>query len=278
MNSEATHSANFYDVLAWLEVNKKKLIIATGSVVVIGFAAYAYNLQVSQKDLKADEALFKALASSVTGEDTTASPNAAAFLKVAADFPNTSAGERASALGASALFGENKYAEAQTQFEKFQREYSSSSLGPSAAFGVAACLDAQNKTNEAMKAYQNVLSRYPNEPVAPQAKLAIARLHEAQNQPELALKIYEELNRPNSQSAWMSEASTRREQLMAKYPQLAAVTAQPSPISVTTNAAGQRITLTPLPKTNAAASTTTTNAAVATKKTNSAPTITPVKK
>lgn len=90
---------------------------------------------------------------------------------------------------------------------------------------MAVCLDALDKTNEAIAAYQSVLNRFPNDAVAGQVKLALARLYEAGNQPEQALKIYEELTRPNDLSTWSSDAATRREYLLLKFPQLAATNA-----------------------------------------------------
>ncbi|MBI2925023.1 MAG: tetratricopeptide repeat protein [Verrucomicrobia bacterium] len=224
MRSETTESGRLLDLLAWLELNKKWLLYAAVAAAGVGLLLYVYSLYQEQTELKASQALIELRASARSAENA-APPSASAFMKVASDFASTDSGQRAALLAAGALFEENKYADARTQFDKFLRENGSSPLAATAAYGVAVCLDALDKTNEAIAAYQSVLNRFPNDAVAGQVKLALARLYEAGNQPEQALKIYEELTRPNDLSTWSSDAATRREYLLLKFPQLAATNA-----------------------------------------------------
>jgi predicted negative regulator of RcsB-dependent stress response len=220
MSSEATSSSTaLYDLLAWAEVNKKRL--AVGAAVVAALAAaiglYAYNRA------EGETAAAKALSEVVyaqTGQRG-ATPSAAEYLKVASNHPGTRAAERALILGAGAMFAEGKYAEAQAQFERFLKQSPESALAPVASLGVASCLDALSKPEEAMTAYQKVIAKHPGDPVVGQARLALARLYEAREQPEQALRMYRELTRPGVQSAWSREASMRQEQLLRKHPQLA---------------------------------------------------------
>ena len=102
--------------------------------------------------------------------------------------------------------------------------------------------EAQGKRDEALAAYQNLSVRYPGSSVLDEAKLATARINEAKNQPDLALRIYDELTRPESMSQVSSDAMTRKQELLAKHPELAKTNAPPVlastsiPVLPTTNA------------------------------------------
>jgi predicted negative regulator of RcsB-dependent stress response len=245
-----------YEFLAWLETNRKKLIIGASVVVVVAVVFSFYRYQANQRELRANEALFK-LGLPLGREESGARPNANAYLKVANDYVNTRAGERAMMMAAGALFGENNYAGAADLFAKFQSTYTSSPMVPLAQLGVATCLDAQDKTDAALKAYQEVVSKYSAEPVANQARLAIARIFEGKKQPEQALKLYDELGRADALGIWRAEVVQRREALMKLYPQLA-------PTNTPAPAPRQQVTITPVKSTNAAAQTLTLTPVVAT--------------
>jgi predicted negative regulator of RcsB-dependent stress response len=220
MSSDVTQSTGFYDFLAWLEVNKKRLITATVVVavlaLVISFSIYRKN----QREIAADAALLKLGLPMVQSEATTPA-TAKDFQKIALDFSGTSAAERAMLESAGLLFSEGNYVEALAQFKKFQTEYGSSRMAGIAAIGVAACQDAQNKTDEAIAAYKEVLARFPSESVAGQARIALGRIYEAKKQPDVALKYYDEILKASVRSGWASEAGEFREMLLAKNPSLA---------------------------------------------------------
>jgi predicted negative regulator of RcsB-dependent stress response len=219
MSSPATESTRLIEFLAWVDVNKKKLLIGAG---VVGIAIAAYAIHQSRRDqteAEANAALLK-LDTPGSGPETAPGPTAQAFLQVVTKYPGTQAGLRALLLGAAALFREDKYDDARRQFESFLREYADNPLAPMAALGVAACLDAMNKTNEALAAYQNVTSRYSGSVVAPQAKLGMARIYEARNEFDQALKIYDEVARPTTPAAWNAEAAILRERLLFQHPEL----------------------------------------------------------
>ena len=206
------------DFLAWIEVNKKKLLIGTG-VMAVAIAAYSiYQWYHKEAEAEATAALHK-IQTPASKPET--SPGAQAFLQVATAHPGTSAGTQAALLGAEALFRETKFADAKTQFESFLRTYPDHPMAHAAAFGIAACLDAMDKTNEALTGYQDVVTRYPGSVVSSQAKLGMARVYQSKGDLAQTLKIYEELARPTAASAWGAEASARREQLLARHPELA---------------------------------------------------------
>jgi predicted negative regulator of RcsB-dependent stress response len=225
MSSEQTGSAGstgLFEFLAWLEVNKKRLITLAVVVVAVGLAVYFIAYTRQQREIRANQALFNLGMPLQQGENTPPIA-AAAYLKMASGFGGTRAAEKAMLLAAGALFSENRYADAQTQFEKFLSEYNDSALAPAAALGVAACLESLDKLEEALKAYQGVITRYPEQ--AGKARLAAARLYEAKNQPAEALKLYDALIQPPATSVWAGEARELKDMLLRKYPQLAVTNA-----------------------------------------------------
>jgi len=228
MSSQATGSTRLIEFLAWVEVNKKKLMIGAAAVAVAVAAYSIYQWHRNQAEAEATGALYKIL-TPASQTERPGGPGAQAFLQVASTHPGTSAGAQALLFGAEALFRENKFAETKTQFENFLRTYPDHPMAPTAAFGIAACLDAMDKTNEALAAHQDVVSRYAGSVVASQAKLGLARLYETKGDLAQALRIYEELARPTASSAWGAEASARREQLLQHHPELAR-TNPPAPV------------------------------------------------
>jgi TolA-binding protein len=219
MNSEASGSTRSVELLAWLAVNKKKVLIGVIGLAVLTSALSIYRWSRAQAEVAASAALLGIEKPAGRGEEAKG-PDAQAYLQVATAHTGTSAGAQALLLGAEELFKEGKYAEAKGQFESFLRDYHENPFAPTAALGLAASLDSQDKTNEALAAYQDVVARYQNSAVAGQAKLALARLYEAKNEPAQAMKIYEELTRPNAPSAWASEAGRHREDLLSRHPEL----------------------------------------------------------
>ena len=220
MNSEPTETSHGLEFLAWLEFNKKRVIVAAAVVTVVASSVAIYRWHHAERELQANTALLR-VQRVAERNGAGQPPSAEPFLRVASDFRGTRAAGRALLLAAEALYAEGKYGEAAQQFESFLRESSGSPFAPTAAFGVAATLDAQGKTNEAVAAYQGVISDYPASAVANQAKLALGGLHEARNELTQAARLYGELAAPGQQSAWGIEAGMRRENLLRQHPELA---------------------------------------------------------
>lgn len=225
--TQAVESTTMVEVLAWLEVNKKRLAIGAGILLALALVAYVWNYARDQRELRSNDAL---LALNVSFNAPTNLPPATSgdLLKVAREFQGTKAAERASFLAASALFAEGKFAEAQSQFEKFQTEVPGSRFNPSAAIGAAVAVESQGRTAEALTAYQSIATRYPNSSVLTQAKFAMARLHEEKKQLAEAYKLYEEVAKPGTFSTWADQAAQRKEQLSLKHPELGKTNAPPA--------------------------------------------------
>ncbi len=231
MESEAGQLPLSHKAWAWFEANKKQALWGTGSIVVIGVIVAFFLYRQDEQQVAASEALSNASFPQLGGAGSRAD-TAEAYLKVAAEYPNTPAGAQALLLAAGSYFAEGKYPEAKTQFERFTREQAGSPFVGEALLGLAACLDAQGKAQEAVTAYKNLIDRRPGDPVLPQARFALARLYEAQNQPEQARNLFEEVERSDPYGSLGSEAGMRLEELKQKYPKL---TIPPAPMPVATN-------------------------------------------
>jgi outer membrane protein assembly factor BamD (BamD/ComL family) len=260
MDAQRTHSDSYYNFLAWLEVNKRKVMIWAAAVLFAVLVAIVVVTYQRQKEQRASEALSNVHASS-TGAAPPAPGTAEAYLKVAREHAGTGAGSRALLLGAVTKFQEGAYPDAQKYYEQFMREYPESRWLPIAYFGVASSLDAQGKTAEATKQFEQLRRQFPNDAVADETKLALARLYESQNRPSDAYKLYDELVKANPYSGLGSEAGLRQADLVEKHPELArtnlppAMTTMPplmmtNPMGQGTNRAGtNRVQIRPLTNT-----------------------------
>ena len=230
MEAESTQTTETYlKVLAWFHANRKMLMIGAGVAAVIAVAAGIMAWQKSEAESSANTHLMGVpLATLHDGRVVPA--QAGTFLDLAKQYPDTSAGEYASLLGAESLFMDGKYPEAHQEFSKFIEDHPASALLPQAKVGLAASLEGQGKTSEASQKYQEVISAYATEAnIVSPAKLTLARLDEEQNKPEQALKYYEELARVNNPyDPWAAEARERGTLLLIKHPELRKQAAAPT--------------------------------------------------
>jgi len=211
---ELTASDYLFKLWPWIEANLKQIAYAGGAVAILVFFYFYYGYSQTRKEVTAGQALSQVM---VTGG---ASPQADAYLKVAADYPGTVAGQRALLEAAAALFTSAKYPEAQAQFQKFLDTYPDPDnfFTPDALLGVAAALDAQGKTDLAISAYQKAAAQSGNVSVTASAKFAIARIYDAQGKTAEAVKLYEEIARAYPNSSFSNEAGLRAMELKTKGP------------------------------------------------------------
>lgn len=220
--TRAKRESDIYDLLAWVETNRMKVLGGFIVLTLIGFAIATARYMREQKELKASGELL-ALRATLVQNTNTAPVQASALTKVAQEFSGTAAAERARLLAATTLFSEGKYAEAEAAFKAFQNDFQNSAWRPTAAYGIATAQEAQNKP-EAVASYQNVATGFPKLAVADDAKLALARIHEQKNQPADALRLYNELLAPRA-GAQPGEppnrtATERKEALLRAHPEL----------------------------------------------------------
>ena len=224
---QQTQSDGYYNFLAWLEVNKRKVMIWAAAAAVAVIVAVAVISYQQQKERRASEELSDVRApSTAVGAPTAGSADA--YLKVSKDHAGTEAAGRALLLAAATKFQEGAYADAQKHYEQFIRDYPASRWLAVAHFGVASSLDAQGKTADATKQFEQVRRQFPNDAVTDETKLALARLYETQNRPAEAYKLYDELVKANQFSGLGSEAGLRQAELVEKHPELAKTNLPPA--------------------------------------------------
>jgi predicted negative regulator of RcsB-dependent stress response len=221
MQSDAAESLNLLKLRDWYEANKKLINYGGLGLIVVGLVVWFILWHQSQKEVNAGEALTSASMAQAPGPSGSTPDSANAFLKIAAEYPNSGAGARALLLAAGNLFDAGKYPEAKAQFQRFVREHRDSPFTPEALLGVASCFDAEGQTNDAMAAYKDLIDHHPGDAVLPQAKFALARLYETQGKPELAKNLYEDVERADAYGSLGPEAGMRVEELILKYPSLA---------------------------------------------------------
>jgi TolA-binding protein len=226
MESQDAESLFLFKVLPALEANKKPIIVGAVSVVVVVLLVLFFSWQRNQKEVNAGEA-FSQVAVSATPNADPAS-QAAQYLAVAKGYPGTLAAQRAQLQGAADLFTAGRYADAQTQFQKFADTYATSSLISLAVLGVASSLDAQGNLNAASDSYRNVIENYGSTPAAISAKYALAGIYERQGKIKDAVNYYQEIARAASGTTIGQQAGQRSVELSATLPP--APTA-PAPVS-----------------------------------------------
>jgi tetratricopeptide (TPR) repeat protein len=210
-------------LFVWFEANKKQVAWGAGIAVVLVVGGLYYFTSQAAKRVEASEALSDVLAANLfSGTGRTASGET--YVKLAAGHPGTPAAAHALLLAGGTFFGEGKYAEAQSQFQRFSQEFPGHPFMSVALLGHASCLDAQGKVEEAERAYKDALVRFPNAYTSAQAKLGLARTYETQGKVNDALPLYEELSREEPFSSFGNEASFRLEAIKANLP---AATSEP---------------------------------------------------
>ena len=218
MESEATQSVGLVHFLAWLDLNKKRVLLGAGIVAVVAAVVALVIYSHNQKEVRASEAL-----SDVIPPRSPLVPSgdlAGQYLKVAAEHTGTKAAQRALLQAAATFFTDGKWVEAQNTFERVLKEYPGSDWSAQADYGVAVSLDAQNKPAEATARYEALVKRYPNDAVTADAKLGLARQYVHQNKAEPAAKLYDELTRGGINSPLAQEAYMEQQDLLQKFPNL----------------------------------------------------------
>jgi len=247
METEASPSPSLVGVLAWVEVNKKWLLLGAGTAVFLTVAIFLFILHQAQKEQTASQALSDVRLPYSAGS---APPTGAsdALLRVANDHRGTKAAARALLLSAGVLFAEGTekgYAEAQKRFAQVSQDYPDSPWVAEANLGVAASLAALGKTAEATAKYEEIRRRFGSSPIIDDVKLALARLYEPQK-PEQAFKLYEELMKDNPNTASAMEAGIRQDNLLKVRPELAKLKEPVVPPVTATTLTNQPIKVTPL--------------------------------
>jgi predicted negative regulator of RcsB-dependent stress response len=230
MSSETIRSTRGIEFLAWLEVNKGRLIAGAVVVALLASGLAIYRWRSAQQEMAATSALVQFQLRRTQADAGSGGPKAGDFLELSSKYRGTQAGQRALLLAAVALFGEGKFEESQANFEAFRSGNAGDPLAGTAALGVATCLEALGKIDEAIAAHREVITAFPETAAATQAKLALAGLLESRNELKPALEYYEQLRT----TAWMNEAELRRQSLFVRHPELVPTNSVPPELEMPT--------------------------------------------
>lgn len=215
-------------LMAWIEVNKKRLMIGGAVAIVLIVVASLFVQQQARKEITASEALSDIRVPYSPGAP--AAPDTAnALLKMAQAHQGTRAAARALLISGSILFSEKNYDEAQKRYNLLLQEYPGNPWAADATFGIAVSLEAQGKSAEALAKYEDIRKRFAPSTVINDTKLAIARLYEASNKAEDAFKLYEEVATAGANTTLGTEAKFRQEELLRLRPELAKLNAPVAP-------------------------------------------------
>jgi predicted negative regulator of RcsB-dependent stress response len=228
MELQDAPAAYFFKLWPKIEANWIRIALGGGVIVVAAMLISYYSWQRDQKEVNAGKALTQFMMTAPRNVNT--SQQADLFLKIAGDYQGTSAGQRALLQGAAMLFEAGRYADAQTQFQKFLDAHPDSLFAAQAALGVATSLDAQpGKTDLAAGAYQRVINTSSDVTAASSAKYALAQIDERQNKLTDALNLYEDIMHNNPNSSLGSEAGLRAMELKMQLPSASPSTAPAAP-------------------------------------------------
>jgi predicted negative regulator of RcsB-dependent stress response len=249
MESDATQSGGMVNFLAWVEVNKRRLIIGAGVVLAVIFFTVLFVQQQAAKEHRASEALSNVRLPFSAGTPAQAG-TADALLKVAQETKGTKAAARALLLSAGIAFSEAKsagdYAVAQQRFEQVAKDYADSPWIAQANLGIAASLQAQGKATEATAKFEELQRRFGTSAIGDDIRLGLARLYEA-SKPEDAYKLYDEIGKENPSSVLAMEANLRQDNLVKARPELAKLKEPPPPLTPPASLnPNQQIKITPM--------------------------------
>jgi len=214
MQSQDVPTAFLFKLWPWIEANKNRIIIGTGIIIAAAFLYSFFSWQREQNEIAAGRALTQ-LAFSIP-PDAGDGQLGGAYLKIAGEYPGTLSGRRAWLQGAAALYAAGRFADAQTQFQKFLEAHPDGDFSASAALGVAASLEAQSKLDLAIGAYQRVINGFSDAVAANTAKFALARIDEQQGKFADAFNSYDSIARSSPGSPVAQEAGIRAMELKAK--------------------------------------------------------------
>ena len=140
------------------------------------------------------------------------------FDRLQSAYPMTDVSEIASLYKGAALFGLERYSEAEKSYRKFVTDNSGSDLATEAMMGVAACQEMLGQSDESLATYKEIQSKYPGSFAAKAVDLQIARLSDLKGDSETASKIYTELA-ADTNTLWYDMVKGRQKSFHSEEPE-----------------------------------------------------------
>lgn len=214
MDTQPKQSASVYELIAWANENRKRLIGIGAVLVALAAIIGIYDWHVNYRLSEANAAYCR-----LKPPSASSGGDAAAYLAVANEYQDTSAGARALLLAGGLLFEAGKFEDAQKTFERFMATHHDYPLASEALAGWAASLEAQGKRDQAIARFEDMMRR-PQDATTLQIRLSLGRLYEKSGKYEQALRQYMDLVQANSSDSWSTEARGNAQDLLAKHPEL----------------------------------------------------------
>jgi predicted negative regulator of RcsB-dependent stress response len=208
-----------FKVWPWIEANRNKIIAGTGIVLVIVVIVLFISWRREANRTDAGDALTQALVTMPPNSDP--SQLSQSYLQIADDYAGTPAGTRALLEGASVLFAEGKYTDAQGHFQRYLDEHPDDEFSSLAALGVARCLEAEGKLNDASGAYQRVISDFSDEQCVNQARYSLALINLQQGHYNDAFQGFQAVMQSDTYGTLGTEARQYAFELQSKLPRQA---------------------------------------------------------
>ena len=212
MQAQDISSPLWFKLWPQIEENKK-VIFSVAGFILAGTLIFSYvSYHAEQQEIAAGQAVTQVLMGQ--NASTSGKQFAADLLAVASQHSGTMAALRAQIEGATALFTDGQYADAQVQFQKLLDSNPETFFRAAASLGIAASLEAQGKTDQALTAYQRTAGFNEGE-AALAANFALGRLYEAAGKANDAINYYSRAAEAGN-SEIGTEANTRLTRLKLK--------------------------------------------------------------
>ena len=225
MEAHDAAASFIYKIWPQIEANKNRII--TGGVIVLAVVLIAlfFLWRHDQHQIDAGDAVTESLIS--IPPNANPSQFSQRYLAIADDYSGTQSGARALLQGATSLFAQGKYSDAQGYFQRYLDEHPDDQFSGIAALGVARCEEAQGKISDAIGAYQHVIQDSSDEQAITQAKFSKARLSMQQGHYSDAFQDFQAVIQADPYGALGNEARQYAYELQSKIPRQAP-TAPPS--------------------------------------------------
>lgn len=213
MESQDAVAVFFLKLWPRIEANKNRIIVVTGIVVAAICIILFISWRHEQNQIDAGDALTQAM---ISGP-----PNASqsrSYLDVADTYSGTLAGQRALLQGATDLFAQGKYSDAQADFQRYLDEHPDDQFSGMAALGVARCMEAEGKISDAMGQYSHVTTDYTDQQSINQAKFSLARLNMQQGKYSEAFQGFQQVMQEDPYGLLGNEARQYAFELQSKIP------------------------------------------------------------
>lgn len=183
---------------AFVNKNKKTIIIALVALVVLVVAGFGYNAWIEKREAKAQAQITLGLQyfAQDTEEGYTKALNGEGqfqgYLKIAKQYSMTDGANLAHAYAGECYAHLGKYKEAIKELESFSAQ-GDVIVSPAIIGCLADCYASDGQLDKAVDTYKKAASKADNEALSPVFLMSAAQILESQNKSEDALKLYEKI-------------------------------------------------------------------------------------